>query len=685
MRLLLFATTLTGLLPVSAQHPVPSSGPAELLEEVIVTGKAEDLTGIATSASSGRTGNEDLSRRPVLRRGELLEAVPGVIISQHAGGGKANQYFLRGFNLDHGTDFGISVDGIPANMRTHAHGQGYADLNFLVPEFIEGLEYFKGPFFASIGDLSTAGAARYRLYRELPQGIALFSAGEQGYTRMLLGDTWRLPAGSLTLGGEYSIENGPWRIENDFRRINGFARWHSGTEDNHLSITAMAYHGRWHSTDQIPLRAIRDGRIDRFDSPETTDTGESSRYTLSLNLLQTEGSTATSFDLWAGYYDLDLFSNFTYFLNDPVRGDQFEQKEGRWFAGAHIARRWNHGTGDRESHTTAGFETRHDFIDDIGLYLTERRRRFDTVRVDDVYEGSYGLYLEHERRLNPWLRAGAGIRGDLFTFDVDSSLPANSGTRTAGIVSPKAHLVFGPWADTEFHLSGGLGFHSNDARGTTIRIDPATGESADPVDPLVRTWGLETGVRSSWLETVTFTTSLWLLESDSEFVYVGDAGTTEAGPASRRYGVESAVYWRPSSWFTLDGEYAWSHARFRSDAGGGRHIPGAVEHMATAGLTLGGAEGFYGALRARYFGPRPLEESGRVRSKDSLTLNARVGWRKGKWDIAVDCLNLLDRDNNDIEYYYDSRLRGEPAAGIPGVHLHPAEPRQFRVSLSMRW
>ncbi|MCB1096934.1 MAG: TonB-dependent receptor plug domain-containing protein [Verrucomicrobiae bacterium] len=689
----LFLTFLTLLPAVSHaqstnEDPIPTTSAvveeSGITDTVVVVGKAEDLLGSAPSSSKGQANNEELSQRPVLRRGELLEAVPGVVITQHSGGGKANQYFVRGFNLDHGTDFHVSLDGMPVNFRTHAHGQGYADLNFLIPEFIERLDYFKGPFYPQLGDLSTAGGAQYRLFQELPTGIASVTVGENDYYRALLGDSWNVGAGVLTLGGEYTHENGPWTSPDGYQRYNGLLRYHLGDEDSYLNFTAMSYIGEWDATDQVPQRAIRDGRIGRFDAIDPSGGGETSRHSLQMSWQEKDAGVVTHADAWVGYYDLDLFSNFTYFLNDPINGDQFEQKESRIFAGANLWRRWDYDLAGLPSNTTLGFQTQHDWIDGIGLHLTKARKRLSTVRQDDVYQGSFSLYADHETQVTPWMRTGTGLRGDLVAFDVDGD-PTNSGDDTSGILSPKAHLIFGPWAETEFYINGGLGFHSNDARGVTISTDPLTGESVSPVDPLVRTEGLEMGLRTQAIPDLTATISLWGLRSDSEFVYVGDAGTTEAGPGSERYGIELASYWRPTDWLSLDAEYAWSHARFLDVPSGEDYIPNSIEHMVSAGITAGNEEGIYASLRARYFSPRPLEESGTIKGDSSLQLNARVGYRRGPWEFAVDCLNLLDRDDNDIEYFYESRLPGEDIAGIGDTHIHPAEPRQVRVSATYRW
>ena len=352
------------LAPTVAHAQDASREMVTTLPEMVVTGKAEDLLGVAPSASKGQASAAEIQSRPFLRRGELLEVVPGVIITQHAGGGKANQYFLRGFNLDHGTDFAIDIEGMPVNQRTHAHGQGYADLNLLIPELVERLDYEKGPYTARNGDLSSAGAAHFILFDALPQGIASLTWGEHNYWRGLLADSFDVGhAGKLTLALEYTYNDGPWVLPEQASRWNGFARYFIGNFDDHFSLTLMGYHGEWQSSDQIPRRAIVDKRLPRFGFVDPRAGGESQRYSLQLDWRRTEGAISTNSgkatgkslvskspapageDVWRAsaygfYYDLDLFSNFTYFLDDPVRGDQFEQAEERFVAGGEAAREW---------------------------------------------------------------------------------------------------------------------------------------------------------------------------------------------------------------------------------------------------------------------------------------------------------------------------------------------------------
>ena len=664
-------------LPALALAQDYSSGEGSPDDALVIYGKAEDLTGVALSATQGQASREELSQRPVLRRGELLEVVPGVIITQHAGGGKANQYYVRGYNLDHGTDFHVGLDGMPANYRTHAHGQGYADLNFIVPEFVEKLTYFKGPFFASYGDLSTAGGADYSLVSSLEEGIGSVTYGAYDYLRLLGADSWEAGGGTLTLGGEYTNENGPWQTPNDYHRYNGMAKWHYGDDENFFSLTGLFHKGEWNSSDQIPLRAVQNGSLDRFGAIDDTTGGETERYTLYSIMKRNEDDWSMKVESWLGYYALNLHSNFTYFT-DPVNGDQFEQDESRVFAGINIGFEREHTLFGLDAISRFGFQTKHDWIDDIGLYSTTNGRRTGVTNVDDVYQGSYGIYAENELYLTEQLRMITGLRADLFYFDVESQdNAADTNSEWDGIVSPKLGLIYDMGYDTELYFNTGMGFHSNDARGVTA--------SVDPVDPLVRTQGVELGVRTQALDTVTASLGLFRIDSDSEFVYVGDEGTTEAGPSTTRYGVETAVYWRPQDHITLDLEYAWSFARADVPSGEFDEIDNSVPHMASAGVTIGEDYGWYGALRARYIAPRPLlGETFTAKTRPSLQVNGRVGYRWDNFDVSLDVLNILDREDRDVEYLYASQLSDE-SAPVEDIHFHPSEPRQVRLNFTWHW
>ncbi|HRQ90558.1 MAG TPA: TonB-dependent receptor plug domain-containing protein, partial [Bacteroidia bacterium] len=657
-----------------------------VFDTIETPGKDQSLLGVAGSASMGRASAKELMDRPYLRRGELLEVVPGMIITQHSGGGKANQYFVRGFNLDHGTDFGIHVDAMPVNQRSHGHGQGYADINFLIPELIETLDYTKGPYFADLGDFSTAGSARFGLYDIIPKGTLSLEAGEDDYFRFLFMDSAALGDGRLSTAFEYSHYDGPWVLEEDFERFNGFVKyyWESGV--NRYSLTGMAYRGEWSATDQIPSRLVDGGIIGRLGFVDPTVGGDSERYSLSFDWTHEGDASTTEVGLYVGRYTLDLFSNFTYFLDDPVDGDQFNQSDDRIFAGLRIADTRDNDLFGREGELTVGLQSHHDFIDEVGLHHTAARQRLGTVRSDEIHEMNVSTFANQKLVLNDWLKINAGVRADLYHFDVTSlsGMPENSGNSTAAMASPKFGAVFGPWNETEFFLNWGGGFHSNDARGVTLSIDPATGLPAPPVDALVRQWGTEVGMRTQLLEGVTSTLSLWHLESESELLYVGDAGTNEAGPATERYGIEWANYWHPTDWLQIDTELAISEARFRNEPID-RFVENAVPIAFSAGITAGKATGPYGSLRARYFSSRPLVADESVMSRDSLVFNLRTGYRKEKWDVYIEVLNLFDTDANDIEYDYESRLPGEPAGGFEDIHYHPMEPLTLRTGLTVHW
>lgn len=669
--------------PRAQTVPPAAAPPPAVLDPFVVQGRATDLVGTAATASQGIVGAAELAARPWLRRGELLEVIPGVVVTQHSGGGKANQIFLRGFNLDHGTDFAVGVDGMPVNLRTHAHGQGYADVNFIIPELVRQVDYSKGPFHAEVGDFSGAGAADYRQFDALPRGFATLTLGGHAYARFAGGATRTGAGGAATTGAfEVSHDDGPWELAENFGRFNGFARhrWTAGAGE--FRVTAMAYAADWRATDQVPARAVAAGTLGRFGTVDDTAGGRSARASLTFGAEWRGAAATTRLELYAIRYRLDLYSNFTYFLDDPADGDQFNQRDGRTVLGGAWTRAWAAG----RSETTVGVQVRADLIDELGLHRTARRARLGTVRDDTVREGSAGAFFRRHTRWSDTVRTTLGLRGDAYGFDVRSDTARNSGRASAAIASPKAGIVFGPWAKTELYANAGAGFHSNDARGTTIRVDPTDGTTpAEPVTPLVRSRGAELGVRTAAWPGLVSSLAVWALDLDSELVFVGDAGGTEPAGRTRRYGVEWTNHWQAAPWLVLEGDLALTRARYRDAAGGGTHIANAIGTVATAGATVGGTEGWFGSGRLRHFGGRPLSEDNTVRAPASTTLNLRAGWRRGGWEIAGELLNAFDRANADIAYYYRSRLPGEPADGVDDVHFHPAEPRTVRVSVTRRF
>ena len=683
---------------------VPPTNAPVRLKEVVVSGRSNSQVGIADSASVGTIGQEQIKLRPIIRPGEILETVPGLIVSQHSGEGKANQYYLRGFNLDHGTDFATSIEGVPVNLVTHAHGQGWTDTGFLIPELVRTVSYQKGVYFAENGDLSSAGAANIEYFGTLPASLAKFEGGSFHYYRGLFASSLKAGEGRFLYALEGNYNDGPWKRGDAYRKGNGVLRYNQEQDDTGWSVTFMGYKAKWNATDQIAQRAVNSGVINRFEAIDPTDGGNSQRYSLTAEWHRQSEASATKVMAYGYYYDLDLFSNFTYFLNDLVRGDQFEQPDQRWVSGLKASHTMFHAIGQAESESTLGLQFRNDNIHN-GLFLTEARQRYTTVRADTVWQSSVSPYAENKTRWSDWFRSTVGVRLDVFRFDVASDRPANSGVVNAPIVSPKAGLVFGPWAETEFYLNGGLGFHSNDGRGVNTRVDPATGLPTDangnPVQaakPLVRSYGAEAGARTTWVEGLQSTLAFWWLDIDSELVFSGDAGTTQASGPSRRYGLEFANYYSPTKWLIFDGDFSFSKSRFREDvidAGTGlpigRHIPGSVESVIAAGATVHDLHGFFGGLRLRYFGPRALIEDNSVRSRETVLLTANVGYEFNKtWTIQAEVFNLLNRKDSAIDYYYESRLRREvlgpgSSGGYNDIHFHPVEPVSFRIAVTAKF
>jgi hypothetical protein len=724
---------------------------ASVKTTVNVQGREDSLIGIADSATQGTVGAAEIEDRPILRSGEILETIPGLIITQHAGGGKANQYFLRGFNLDHGTDFAIFIDDMPLNLPSHAHGEGYSDVNTVIPEFVERVDFEKGPYYADIGNYGSAGAADLVYFKTLPQNFFQVEGGMYGYGRMVFGVSRKLGKGNLLYGGEVYHDNGPWTThEDNFYKYNGLVTYSQGGEDNGFSITAHAYRGTWHSSDQIPVDAIP--LVGFFGALNPTDGGESQRYSLQAEWHRSSANSETKVTAYVFYYDLNLFSDFTYFLDDPVKGDQFEQQDRRWVAGldAHhtIFSTWF----GRTVANTFGLQVRNDWIHN-GLFRSEDRLRTDKndinacnaepipecvtnpnltailpadTDLNKFTDTMIGFYVEDKIQWTEKFRSVLALRGDEAIYNVTSLTPPyvatelpgaprvdfaklNSGTASKFLPSPKASLIFGPWAKTEFYIQGGFSFHSNDARGATQRVQPISPDypfptSSIPISPLVQTKGGEIGVRTLVVPHLQSTFSLWYLHSNSELQQDGDTGGTVASEqSSNRYGVEWANFYTPLERLAFDFDLADSRARFVQidpadatfiNAGGGQYpvqgpggyrVPEAVGWVISSGATLRDYKRFSSSLRLRYFGPRDLTSDGIYRSSPTTLLNAEAGYQiNRRWSVSAEFVNLLNRRDHDIDYAYISRITPAAAAAFTDV-FHPTEPFQVRFALQYRF
>ncbi len=657
-----------------AQDAAPSLAP------VVVQSSRNSVLGEAGTANEGVVTQQQLGARTVYRPGELLEAVPGLIVSQHSGEGKANQFYLRGFNLDHGTDLRTTIDGMLVNQRSHSHGQGWTDVNFLIPELTTLIDYRKGPFYAAEGDFASAGAVNIKYANTLAQGIARVSLGQNGYVRTLLADSPSVGDGKLLYALELFKNNGPFDVPDNYKKRNAVLRYSQGTEGNGFNVTLMGYQASWHATDQIPLRAVSNGSLGRFDAIDQTDGGKSSRYSLSTGWQASSGTTLTQVNAYVVRSRLDLFSNFTYFRDDPVNGDQFAQPDRRTTIGINASHTWASTVLGRPSENTVGAQFQNDNIRN-GLLSTVARQTLSTTRDDRISERSLGLYLENKTEWTDKFRTVAGVRADNFNFKVNSDLAANSGTASSTKVSPKLNLIFGPWNKTELYTSAGYGFHSNDARGTTITQEPKTGIPADKVAPLVRSKAVEMGLRTEAIAGLQSSLSVYRLDFDSELTFAGDAGTTVAGRPSRRLGFEFSNYYKATSWLTVDADLSFAKARFKNFDPSGNRVPGAVEGVASLALAVDNLGPWFGAVQLRYFGPRPLIEDNSVRSKSTATVNGRIGYKiNPKVKLELEGFNLTNRRDSAIDYYYKSQLKGETAP-VSDIHFHPIETRSFRLSM----
>ncbi|MDC3332948.1 TonB-dependent receptor [bacterium] len=657
----------------------------EPIEELNVMGRQANLIGESVSASQGYVDQFEIKLRPLLRTGELLELVPGMVATQHSGSGKANQYFLRGFNLDHGTDFATFIDGMPVNMRTHGHGQGYTDINFLIPELVDSLAYKKGPYYVETGDFSGAGAAQFSTATRLTSGEVELSFGENSYQRFITTDSIsNIMGGELLFGLELQGYDGPWKdINEEGEKTNFLVKHTRQANDGERSIVLMGYDNNWNSADQIPSRAVNSGLIDELGSLDTDVGGESSRYSLSTEWK----ADHAYFSAYVINYDLDLTSNFTYFLDDTTNGDRFQQIDERTIYGGQGHYHIDHG----KMRNTLGGDIRFDDISEVGL-KRKTVSGFGAVRLDEVEELSAGFYVKNQMQWTSKFKTTIGLRYDYFDFDVNSlidtnvynyNVDSNSGSDNDDIISLKGNASYAFTPDLEGYFSIGEGFHSNDARGTTTVIDPVEGTTAAPVDPLVESLGYEIGFRQLINDQLNISASLWYLELDSELLFVGDAGNTEASRSSKRNGIELTAYWRMNDVWTADLEYAYSNAEFDekdiSDPTLGDDIPGAVEDVIQLGISANFKSGYYGSFRIRYFGEEPLEESGSIKGESATVANLMLAKDWNNFGIKAEVLNVFDSDDRDVEYLYESQLAGE-ASPTEDIHYKIFEPRTFRLS-----
>ncbi|MGE0448327.1 MAG: TonB-dependent receptor [Vicinamibacterales bacterium] len=674
-------------------------------ETMTVEGRASSLVGVSASASEGAVGRSELSARPLTKAGDLLEVVPGVAMTQHSSGGHAPIILLRGYNLDHGTDFAAFLEQMPLNAPSHAHGQGYIDLNFLIPELVERVDFQKGPYSARVGNFGTAGSTNFELVDSIAAPFARVEGGGFGFVRLAAGTSVERHGHRLLLGAEASQDNGPNVVPDDYGRYKAFARYSSGTADRHSSLTVSSYAADWTASDGYPRRALERGYMSRFGTLDPTNGGRSQQHFVVASRRVASGSSLLNAGAYVRYYDMDLFSNLTFWTVSAVDGDQIQQSDRRISSGAHVsyARALQSAIGHVE--LTAGLQARHDRTR-VGLRNTvgrDPRDKFDDegrLRPALVFDTRIGEttispFVDARLQLTPWMRIVAGARADALRMDVRAGHAANSGVRQAAIVSPKASVVFGPWRKTEIYTNAGLGFHSNHAAGVMQRVDPVTGaatrydgSAVEGTPPIVRTRGAEVGVRMQPARQTQVSLALWYLGSDSELLYTPEDGVTSPERPGRRFGLEWLNYVRLRPWLAIDLDSAWSSARYRIDPEGiGRAITDTARAVITAGVSVTRPK-LAASLRSRYVGRRPLVPDESIFLQSSLVMNAQAEYQVApRIRIVFQGFNLFDRRYEDEAYYFSTRIRDprSPAAiedaPVADYVSRPGLPRTFRVGV----
>lgn len=652
------------------QPPVTPAADDAPQVNIIVFGRGEDKIGIAGAASEGSVAGSDLLIRPLLRVAELLEAVPGMIAAQHSGSGKANQYFLRGFNLDHGSDFTTYIDGVQMNLRSHGHGHGYLDLNGLIPEIVDREDYRKGPYRADGGDFALAGAAYISTISAFKAPWASAEIGSYGWRRAAAGGTIAAPGddATLTLAGQFKVYDGPWQQPEKLRHYSGFAKYATTTGLGRFTLSLQGYHGTWNPTEQIPERAIGTPQCPTvFCSPDPSARGRTDRYILTAGL---EGDSWNA-KAYAQYYNWRMSSNPTY-ANADGTSAQIEQFDRRWVLGGSLRKRWELADW---ADLSVGAETRYDAIGNVGVYNTDKRRFVSSLGAYRVDEGSGAAFGEVTLRPLPGLRVIGGLRGDHYWYDVRAKDAAaatlGEGSGSSSLLTPKAAIAWSPSPAFEFYANWGRGFHSNDVRGAVNR--------ESPVPVLVRGTGKELGVRFQ-RPGVSLTATYFWLDVASELRFVGDSNAVEPTGASKRRGYELVAFWRPVPWLALDATYTASHSRYDN----GDRIPNAFEDAASAGASII-LDNWSFSARLRHLGPYPLIEDNSVRDKGSTIVNLRAARTLGKVELYAELLNMFDSQDKDIAYLYESYLPGVDAAPVEGRLSRVVEPRTFRAGLKVNF
>lgn len=625
----------------------------------------------------------DIRLRPITNSQEILRLVPGLFIGQHAGGGKAEQLFLRGFDLDHGTDIRLSVDGMPVNMVSHAHGQGYADLHFVIPELVQAVDFGKGPYNAEQGNLATAGWVNLRTRTALDSSFVKLEAGQYGTYRAvagvdLLGTKGRAREQSAYLASEYSFSNGYFDNPQHFNRLNLVGKYHGHlTPASRLTLTGSTFYSRWNHSGQIPDRAVEQGLIGWFGSIDPSEGGETSRSNMNAELVTlTPAGNVLRNQLFYARYGFELYSNFTFFLNDSVNGDQIRQREQRHLFGYNGSYSHAHRLGSWPLTSTLGLQYRQDITADTELSHTlGRRETLEQRQLGDINELNAGVYLDEMLQLSPRLNLTAGIRFDVFRNQYRDKLllPPRTRQAAASIVSPKLNLFYTASPNLQFYLKSGKGFHSNDTR----VVVPQNGR-----DILPAAYGADLGIVVKPAPRLLLQAAVWYLWLAQEFVYVGDEGVVEPGGQSRRQGLDLSARYQLGRYLYLDADFTAAQPRSLGQEAGQNYLPLAPTFTSAGGLSVQGWHRFSGSLRYRYLADRPANENNSLVAMGYFVTDMQVNYTRSRYQLGLSVQNLLNARWKETQFATESRLRGE-LTPVEEIHFTPGTPFFARLSATL--
>lgn len=622
----------------------------------------------------------DIKTRTIENSQEVLRIVPGLVIGQHAGGGKAEQIFLRGFDIDHGTDIRLTVDGMPINMVSHAHGQGYADAHFIIPELIEGVDFKKGLYDADKGNFSTAGWANFRTKTTLEQSFAKAEVGQFNTYRLVSGvNLLKTEKKNAYLAGEYNYSDSYFDAPQNFNRLNLIGKFHNHLSKNtSLTLTASTFWSKWNHSGQIPERAVADGTIGFYGSIDPTEGGETSRTNFNAELLTlTKRNHVWKNQFFYSNYNFLLFSNFTFFLEDPINGDQIKQKENRNLWGYNSNYSIAHGLGNKQATFNAGLNYRHDLTQDSELSHTKNRTELlEAIKLGNVNESNVGIYADETIQISPKLSATAGVRFDYFRNQYLDKLQNNTLLKAqASIFSPKLNFYYTHNQNLQFYLTSGKGFHSNDTRVVVEK---------NGLEILPAAYGTDLGTIWKPIPKLLINASYWYLWMNQEFVYVGDAGVVEPSGQSVRSGFDVSARYQIAKRLFFDIDANWAKPRAVGEAEEQNYLPLAVNFTSIGGLTLKNESGWSGSLRYRYVGNRPANEDNSVIAKGYFVSDALINYSKNRYSVGLSIQNIFNTQWKETQFNTESRLLNETTS-VEEIHFTPGTPFNVRLSFTIKF